>query len=347
MKIFTEDITKVQDEIENAITKVEKTKSPDKIRDIAPVINCLNEALKSVDTEMYESNIENFGRIDNFSQKVAAYKTMRNNLKSLISIDRNIPIISYVSNQILSDIQASEVLVDYDLITKQNYTEDEMNKLILKYFYYQCDLTSVEIFNKLINDGSIYNLKLDKNINAVVTHSHTLNKAYILLENNHDFKTIVNLVHEIGHLKEWCQLDNLHHLIKYKECNDFVEVAAKHTEKQFLEFLSKDKTHKEEAINMHYANYREFLILLDVLLHMKNEPLTEEELYDQAVYTLSVYGDIFSDILLSVNEDIREGFYQSLAKRKNLLITPWDFEAFGLTPYGAARKVVKQYKKYR
>lgn len=346
MKLFTEDIIKIQEEIKNATAKVEKLKNPDKIRDIIPVINCLNEIIKNIDNDFYNQNITTFNNIDSIPQRIAAYKTLRSYQHNLRKIDQNTPLMLYISNEISKKLAEEQITIDYNLIFRQDYSEEESYAIIKKYYESKNDKESLAIFEYLIRRKAIYDIDPQAGIAALTTNSVILDKSYIFLKNNYDFATIVNLIHEIRHLKEWYHISNIHRLIQYKECNDFAEVASKQEEKEFLEYSSKNQQLREKALNMHYANYQSLRLILEGLKDKKGQIKSFEEAYNLISHTISVYGDIFSDILLSSSQSMQTGFYQSLSKRKNLLLSSWDFNAFGLTTYGACDRVIKQYKKY-
>lgn len=347
MRIFNQEIVAIQRHIEDAISQLSELIKPDKFMEVLYLINGLNEnIIYHSDIDIYQSNREKIDSAYGIVKQVVGYWKIGNRFsKNSHNIANNYGILSSVSSRILYGLD-KKIDVDENMLKRKEYTEEEMYAIIEKYYQKQFDFESLDLLRYLSEHGFIYDIDLGEEFAGLSMSSSVLGKYFILIPNHHNFNTIVTLIHELKHIKEWQKINNLHRSLKYKTNNNFLEVGAMYAEKQFLEHLSKDTSFKKQAINCHYMNYMELQNQLKSILHLYSSS-TELSIEDEIYLVNSICGNIFSDILLSADKNIKKQFYESLKKRKNLFLDSFDFAAFGLTNYGAADKVIKQYQKYK
>lgn len=350
MKIFNQDIGSIQMHIEDAIKQLSKFKNPDKFMEVLYLVNGLNENI------IYHSNIEiyrlNREKIDAayglFKQIVRYTKSTKREIKNAHNINKNYGMIFTTSSRILNGLD-EKIEIDQSMLKKEEYTDQEMFSIIEKYYQNKLDFESIALLQYLATHGFIYDIDLGEEFAGLSMSSSTLNKSFILMPNHHNFNTIAVLIHELKHIKEWESINNLHHSLRYREGNNFLEVGPMYEEKQFLDHSSKDPTFKKQAINHHYLNYMKLQDQLKSIVQISSSS-TESGILsvEDTIYLVnSICGNIFSDILLSADKNMRRQFFEMLRKRKNLFLDSFDFATVGLTNYGVADKVVKQYQKYK
>ncbi len=346
MKIFTKDFELIQNDIKEGIKQLNQSKNPDRLAECLSFVNFLNKNIAIPNNiEKYNKELESIN-INPICEYIAMQKIKSYYSKNIKNLNRNYGMLNLLSKEISGSLNNTKQHVDinYNLINRADYSEEEMYTIIKEYYEELHDLESLELFNYLIQEKSIYDTDFSDYLDALVTTSIPLNKSYILTSNNHSIETIVSLIHEIRHLKEWLKIKNSHRLFQYRSCNNFVEVGAKYEEKNFIAAMLSKPELKEKAINMHYYNYEKLISVLGPLKKLYNSSTPED--IEQLIYlTNYIYGEIFSDILLSSKQLMVEGFFQSLDTRKNLFCDSGEFKPFGLTIHGVTDQVVKQYRK--
>lgn len=349
MNLFTEEIEEVQEDIDNGLDQLFKSKNIDKIKDLLSFINFLNENIIRNQSDIYKLNREKLDRTCNlYRQLVGMWGVNSRYSKNFRNIAENYGLVSVLTKKILHGID-KKIEVDENKTKTAKYTDQEMISIIRKYYLRQSDFESLELLRKLIDTHSIYNIELKEEFGALSIRSAVLNKNYIILPNHRDFNTIVNLIHEIKHIKEWIKIEKFNRLIKYRENNTFVEVGSTYSEKRFIEYASRDQEFREQALNRHdmnYSNLKTQLMDIDHLFSSISGHLDPN--ISNLIYSYNcIWGEIISDVLLSLPKKLGDQFLERINLRKNLFFDYSDFMNFGLTTDEVAISVVKQYEKYR
>lgn len=198
MNLFTQDIERVQGDINNGLDQLLRLKNPDKIKDTLSFVDFLNENIIHIYPNTYKLNRENIDETCSlYKQLIGMYKINSRYSKNLKNIAENYGFLSIISKKILHDV-SEEIEVDENLLKKEQYTDKEMFEIIIKYYIAQSDFESIELFRKLISTHSIYDIELGEEFGGLSLRSAVLDKNYIIIPNHHNFDTIVNLIHEIN-----------------------------------------------------------------------------------------------------------------------------------------------------
>ena len=175
---------------------------------------------------------------------------------------------------------------------------------ILSEYYEKNDECSLSILNKCIIEKTIRplhnRLYEGKNLTSCL-----LKNKYIEIDQKYNFNTMINLVHEIEHIKKLTELTNNK---EYKQVNQFVyqndllELAPYQKVNDFLNFLIENNYCLDEVYLFLRESINSYTSFLNYFLN------NEDMLKDSKQLTLlaslkDIYGNLFANFL-SMNEKI-------------------------------------------
>lgn len=346
MKIFTGNIDKIKDDLTNSTYKLVTSMNVNTIIDSLNTTNFLNIALSEVDKER-NSEIKNLiNELNNLFLNMALIKVYQYEKRNLKNLRDNYVLAVTIVQSLLKRLKIDSQF-DYSVINDKKYSEEEMYKIIMKYYQDSDNLKSADVFNRLILNEQIYSLDLPEGYVGNTNVSKSLNENYVFISNKHNFTTMTTLVHEVEHIRDEEKIKDTAKLNRFKFCNNFLEVNPYLEEKKFLNYLKDDALFKDEVICQNKINYYTLICelhrLKDLLKYENySETLSENSNFEETINL--VFGNLVSDILLDCPEKITDyKFYMN--EKRELLFDQDLLRTFGYTPFGASNVVVRNYQK--
>ena len=179
-----------------------------------------------------------------------------------------------------------EVLDDAVLTDEEEVTleEDKMYNLIAEFLTKNSDEELLDRFNNLIKKHQVYKLNFKDSKYAGMNIQSTINREnYIFINGCYDnFEQVVNLVHELGHIKDQEELLNFQsskNAIYYNFKSSMSEVISSFYEVKFLSFLLDSKLYQKRS-TISLVDYDYFILnqlgLLRILSSLDEDILKHE-----------------------------------------------------------------------
>lgn len=338
MMLFTDYASNIKKDLRDGSNRLRVSKNLDEIMDLMSFFQTFHDLSFVLDSESRELVFSLLEQRNTFYKHLAIKKYNAFYSKNLQNLENHSFLIQRIIEQIQNRFSSLGSSLESDA-TKEQFTDDEMYSFLVSYFQ-QYDLTALAIFQNLLQSQRIINVSYPEDdclsTLGCTLGSSSLKKYYIFLENHHDFRTMEELVHEIGHVKDYIQND------QFYLPNDFVELRAKYDQKKFLTFCMQKKEYYREALSAYYSNYYFLSYEADQLSSFSLEGHQQEGLY----YLHSILGDLFSDLLLSSSFSSFYHIKSYLSSKQNSYFCGGDLLQLGCSPESLVKKAEEQFQKY-
>lgn len=341
MKIFNSSLEWVEQDIRDGLYQLREYSNIEKQMDLYATLNTLSSAI-SFDKVEFNQKMEAIYR-SSLSFRMARSRINSYQTKVFKNIDKNYMTNFYLPYHFLGSVE------HYDK-RKQPFSKvyfaNEMYSILKD--YYGSYSKEAEILDRLIEEKQIYWVPSPsgEDFHTSVVSS-VLPCEAVFLTDFFSLASLSDLVFEISRIKEQSEMKDLKKMNQYRFCNDYKMVEATLAKKQFLEYLKREVSNSRDIEEIYQRDFHRFVQCLEKVENFmrdnrKKHPKDSLEIIS---FIQTMYGEIFSNILLTTEEDILLEFREYVHSKGKKLYEEYDLLGLGLTVQGASSKSVKEYQK--
>lgn len=261
---------------------------------------------------------------------------------------------------------------DYDILYPPAHNQKELDQL-LKDYCLNTNSDTYLIYNNLKSNNCFFNIS-KKTDYCASTYSDYYNKVDFIVFRNQkqSLETLATLIHEIGHVEDFKNMSSSK-LVDYTYRSPFSEVHSLKEEKQFYDYLLKNKIYDDEIkdeVLFECDNIIEYLVSLLIyskissgylerskFLFIKDSWIEEAlqgtnlnplfvldnfemiDFFDSYVYS---YGELLSTYFLEHPDK-----YEAFRSKKYDFFHPSLFQELDITSSDIVKSLYKRYEKYK
>lgn len=252
-------------------------------------------------------DITDYPKLENYSFKSIEYINKENNIVYEILKNKDYHLEFAETNQVLDDLRYNN-LSSYAI---RNFFNSYDYLDIIYDFLNQYDENLLKLFKEMIFEGRIIISDINEENNGHVhTPAYTVcsygsYKPYIVVEQENCIADLVHLVHELAHVKEYINSNNISNKIQVqKEHNCLEEVYSYFLQNLFILYLDKIKFKKEDIktikLGYDYTFYKYIEQLWQAILDIEDKQILNADIIEYLNYTYGIaIGYHFIDRYLS------------------------------------------------
>lgn len=197
-----------------------------------------------------ELNINDYPNIENYSSKSIDYNN--NELDFIYNVLEYYEYHLEFSNN-YKNINDDKYLYPGSFVI-HNYFDSQKYIDIIEDFLNEYDSNLLELFENMLSEGRILTINNLKHKDeelftpAYTTCSYGSYKPYIILNKENCVPDLINIVHELGHAKEFTNINIVSNkILKQREYNCFDEVYSHYLQNLFIKYLYKIKFYPKDV----------------------------------------------------------------------------------------------------
>lgn len=275
-------------DIYSVINKIKKCKSKSTYSILVNELYTLYNLCDNLD-------INDYPKLSDYSIKSIEFKSTNDNFayEILKNVDYHLEFAE--TNQVLDDLKYRN-LSSYAI---RNFFDSYKNLDVIYDFLSQYDEKLLKLFKEMIFEGRIIISDIKEENNG---HVHTPAysvcsygnfKPYIIVEQENCVADLVHLVHELAHVREYINSDNISNKIQVqKEHNCLEEVHSYFLQNLFVLYLKKIKYKKEDIetikLGYDYTFYQYIEQLWQTLLDIEDKQILNADIIEYLNYTYGI-----------------------------------------------------------
>ena len=224
-----------------------------------------------------ELNITDYPKLEDYSVKSIPYKEEKN-LEYAYKVISNYEYHLKFSNN-YKKINSKRYLNPNSFVIK-NFFDAQKYLYIINDFFNKYDSSLSKLFNNMCDEGRIIRIvDYGKNEDDLFTPAYTICSygsydPYVVFKIENATPDLINLVHEMGHVKEFTNVSNVSKKVLYeREYNCFTEVYSHFLQNLFIRYLNEINFYPEDvkvaSLGYNYTFYHWIKKLHDCLKNKK------------------------------------------------------------------------------
>lgn len=293
MKIFSEDISDIEKELDDLVKEVHHSHNLAERRCVLATL----EALAYFYNIMGYDGMKYLEEVYSNKSFIRPITEKNGTIKNRINND-------FIKNKdyyldLLDNIFNDDVEVDLGYnhnLSEPNIDETEMYEILSDYFKSTEKKETLDKFKYMSNNGRIQSIYfLDDSTKGVTCLNLMTNDSRIFISkaiDSNPIRTMIALAHEMGHVADYAKIKDLKSRVYYNFKSPFVEVLSSLYEKEFIDFLIKNNIYKYQTLNCLGEFYDQLFSLAaqssiyhaipsKFLKHNRYMKLTKEELIEE------------------------------------------------------------------
>ena len=326
MKIFSEDISDIEKELDDLVKEVHHSHNLAERRCVLATL----EALAYFYNIMGYDGMKYLKEVYNNKSFIRPITEKNRTIKNRINNDfiQN----KYYYLDLLDNIFNDDVDIELGYNPNSHapdIDEAEMYEILSDYFKSTEKQEALDNFKYMSNNGRIQSIYLSDNSPRGLTFLNLLtneDRIFINRADGNPIGTMIALAHEMGLVADYAKIKDLKSRVYYNFKSPFVEVLSSLYEKEFIDFLIKNNIYKYQALNCLGEFYDQLFSLAaqssiyhaipsKVLKHNRYMKLTKEELIEEISkeYEVLVDSDEFPEPQdLNFFENLEYGYGRTL-----------------------------------
>ena len=292
MKIFSEDISGIEKELDDLVKEVHHSHNLAEKRCILVTL----EALTYFYTIMGYDGMKYLKEVYSNKSFIRPITEKNGTIKNRINNDfiQN----KYYYLDLLDNIFNDDVDIELGYNPNSHapdIDEAEMYEILSDYFKSTEKQEALDNFKYMSNNGRIQSIYLSDNSPRGLTFLNLLtneDRIFINRADGNPIRTMIALAHEMGHVVDYAEIKDLKSKVYYNFESLFIEVLSSLYEKEFMDFLIKNNIYKYQVLNCLGEFYEQLFSLAadssvyhtipnKFLKHNRYMKLTKEKLIEE------------------------------------------------------------------